>query len=59
MDWLTILLCIIVAVLALKFLKLIGKIVSVIVIVIALCIFLESVFSINIVQLAQNLISSL
>lgn len=59
MDWLTILLCIIVAVLALKFLKLIGKIVATIVTIIALCVFLESMFGINVVQIAENLISSL
>lgn len=59
MDWLTIAICIVIAVLALKFLKMVGKVISIVVLVIAVCIFLNSVFSINVVELAQGYLAGM
>lgn len=59
MDWLTIAICIVIAVLALKFLKMVGKVISFVVLVIAVCIFLNSVFGINVVELAQGYLAGM
>lgn len=59
MDWLTIAICIVIAVLALKFLKMVGKVISIVVLVIAVCIFLNSVFGINVVELAQGYLAGM
>lgn len=59
MDWLTIAICMVIAVLALKFLKMVGKVISIVVLVIAVCIFLNSVFGINVVELAQGYLAGM
>lgn len=59
MDWLTIAICIVIAVLALKFLKMVGKVISIVVLVIAVCIFLNSAFGINVVELAQGYLAGM
>lgn len=59
MDWLTIAICIVIAVLALKFLKMVGKVISIVVLVIAVCIFLNSVFGINVIELAQSYLAGM
>lgn len=59
MDWLTIAICIVIAVLALKFLKTVGKVISIVVLVIAVCIFLNSVFGIDVVELAQGYLAGM
>lgn len=59
MDWLTIAICIVIAVLVLKFLKIVGKVISIVVLVIAVCIFLNSVFGINVVELAQGYLAGM
>lgn len=59
MDWLTIAICIVIAVLALKFLKMVGKVISIVVLVIAVCIFLNSVFGIDVVELAQGYLAGM
>lgn len=59
MDWLSIVICVVIAALALKFLKLVGKIISVVFILVAVCIFLNTVLGINVVEVVGGFISGM
>lgn len=59
MDWLSIIVCVVIAALALKFLKLVGKIISVVFILVAVCVFLNTVFSINVIEVVGGFISGM
>lgn len=59
MDWLSIIVCVVIAALALKFLKLVGKIISVIFILVAVCVFLNTVFGINVIEVVGGFISGM
>lgn len=47
----------VVAILALKFLKLIGKIIGTVVLIVAACIALNSIFGINVVEIVSQWVS--
>ena len=59
MDWLSIIVCVVIAALALKFLKLVGKIISVVFILVAVCVFLNTVFGINVIEVVGGFISGM
>ena len=59
MDWLSIIVCVVIAALALEFLKLVGKIISVVFILVAVCVFLNTVFSINVIEVVGGFISGM
>lgn len=59
MDWLSIIVCVVIAALALKFLKLVGKIISVVFILIAVGVFLNTVFGINVIEVVGGFISGM
>lgn len=59
MDWLSIIVCVVIAALALKFLKLVGKIISIVFILIAVCVFLNTVFGINVIEVVGGFISGM
>lgn len=59
MDWLSIIVCVVIAALALKFLKLVGKIISVVFILVAVCVFLNTVFGINVIEVVGGVISGM
>lgn len=59
MDWLSIIVCVVIAALALKFLKLVGKIISVVFILVAVCVFLNTVFGINVIKVVGGFISGM
>lgn len=59
MDWLSIIVCVVIAALALKFLKLVGKIISVVFILVAVCVFLNTIFGINVIEVVGGVISGM
>lgn len=59
MDWVSILVCVLVAVLALKFLKLIGKIIATVVLIVGFCFLMDALFDINVVQIVMDFVSKL